>query len=198
MSATVATGPPPMTCDAKRAARAAAKARRLAAHEAGGDAAQAAAALLDSAVVETPGCVSGYLPIGSEIDPQPAMAAMAARGATLALPVMAGPAAPLWFSWWTPGAPTQIGPFGVAVPLDDYPVQPDMVIAPLLAFDRTGARLGYGGGYYDRTLAAMRAARPVLAVGLAYAAQEVAAAPMDDTDQRLDLIVTEREIIRCG
>lgn len=187
-----------MTADAKTAARAAAQARRQAAHDARGDAAESAAALLDAALGETPGCLAGYLPIRSEIDPQPAMARLAARGAALAVPVMSGPEAALWFCCWTPGAPTRTGPFGVAIPLDDYPMQPDVVIAPLLAFDRTGARLGYGGGYYDRTLAAIRAARPVLAVGLAYAAQEVAALPVEPTDQPLDMIVTEREVIRCG
>ena len=187
-----------MIPDAKCAARAAAKARREAAHDARGDAAEAAAALLDAALDDAPACVAGYLPIRTEIDPQPAMALIAARGATLALPVMSGPETALWFCCWTPGAPTQTGAFGVTIPLDDYPVQPDAVIAPLLAFDRTGARLGYGGGFYDRTLAAIRAERPVLAVGLAYAAQEVEALPMEPTDQRLDMIVTEREVIRCG
>jgi len=86
----------------------------------------------------------------------------------------------------------------VEIPLDDLPATPDLVIAPLLAFDRAGFRLGYGGGFYDRTLAALRARGPLLAIGLAYAAQEVAATPRDETDARLDMIVTEDEVIPCG
>jgi len=181
---------------AKRAARRAARARRAAAHDPA-RAAAACARLLD-AVAQTPGMVAGYLPIRDEIDPLAAMTGLAARGAGLCLPVVTGEGAPLAFWRWTPGAPTQTGAFGVEVPLDDLPATPDLVITPLLAFDRAGYRLGYGGGFYDRTLAALRASGAVLAVGLAYAAQEVAAAPRDATDARLDMIVTEDEVIPCG
>lgn len=186
----------PDLSEAKKAARAAAHARRAAAHDPA-RAAAACARLLD-AVAQAPQMVSGYLPIRDELDPLAAMTGFAARGAGLCLPVVIGKGAPLAFRRWTPGAPTTAGAFGVEVPLDDLPATPDLVIAPLLAFDRAGWRLGYGGGFYDRTLAALRAAGPVLAVGLAYAAQEVAATPHDATDARLDMIVTEDDVIACG
>jgi 5-formyltetrahydrofolate cyclo-ligase len=191
------TGPDDLAA-VKRAARAAARARRDAAHAAGGsEAGEAAAALLDGVVHRTPACAGGYLPINSEIDARPAMARLAARGAGLALPVsFAG--APLNFAAWTFDAPTRTGAFGVAIPLDDLPAEPDLLIVPLLAFDRRGYRLGYGGGHYDRTLAALRALRPVLAIGLAYAAQEIEAVPVGPHDAALDMVVTEREVIACG
>ncbi len=182
--------------EAKKAARRAARARRAVAHDPARDA-TACARLLD-AVSQTPAVVAGYLPIRDEIDPAAAMAGFAARGARLCLPVVVGKDAPLAFRLWTPGAATGVGAFGVEIPLDDLPATPDLVIAPLLAFDRAGFRLGYGGGFYDRTLADLRARGAVLAVGLAYSAQECAAVPRDDTDARLDMIVTEEEVISCG
>ena len=190
--------PEPMTEteQMKQAARRAAHAARAAAHDP--DRAAAACARLLEAVTQTPGVASGYLPIRDELDPLAAMTGLAARGARLCLPVVVGKGAPLAFRLWTPGAPTQTGAFGVEIPLDDLPATPDLVIAPLLAFDRAGFRLGYGGGFYDRTLAALRARGPLLAIGLAYAAQEVAATPRDETDARLDMIVTEDEVIPCG
>lgn len=185
----------------KVAARKTAFAARAAAHTQDGPGrAQAAAARLDAAVAQTPAMASGYLPIRTEIDPLPALALLAARGARLCMPVVVGKGLPLQFRGWTPGAPTVTGVFGVEIPADDIPAAPTLVIAPLLAFDRQGYRLGYGGGFYDRTLAALRAQAPgpVLAVGLAYAAQQVAAIPRDATDARLDMIVTEDEVIVCG
>lgn len=140
--------------------------------------------------------VAAYWPMGSEADPRPALAALHARGRMLCLPVVARRAAPLLFRRWTPDTPLVPGGFGVLVPADDDRVVPRALVVPLLAFDRTGCRLGYGGGYYDRTLAALRAAGPVLAVGLAFAAQEVPEVPCTVDDQRLDIIVTDRETIR--
>jgi 5-formyltetrahydrofolate cyclo-ligase len=183
----------------KRAARDAAYARRAAAHADGAEVrAEAAAVRLAAAVVETPATASGYLPFRAEMDPRPALARLAARGARLAMPVVVGKGRPLAFRAWAPGAPTVTGAFGVEIPADDIPETPDLVIAPLLAFDRAGYRLGYGGGFYDRTLAALRAAGPVVAVGLGYAAQEIGAVPREPTDARLDMIVTEDEVILCG
>ncbi len=182
---------------AKRALRREAQARRAEAHDPTGAAAQAAAALL-AEVAPAAAVASGYLPIRAEIDPLPALHALADRGAALCLPVVVARGAPLIFRRWTPGAPTATDAFGVEIPLDDLPATPDLVIAPLLAFDRRGVRLGYGGGYYDRTLAALRAAGPVTAIGLAYAAQEAPTVPAGEDDQRLDWVVTEREAIRCG
>ena len=119
--------------------------------------------------------VAGYEPIGSELDPRPLLASLAAYGALVTLPVVVGPDAPLEFE--------RTDRSGAATP--------DLIIAPLLAFDRAGGRLGQGGGHYDRTIAALRARGSVFVIGLAYAGQEVAAVPREAHDQRLDAILTE-------
>ncbi|MGF1461971.1 MAG: 5-formyltetrahydrofolate cyclo-ligase [Maricaulaceae bacterium] len=122
--------------------------------------------------------VAGYWPLGSEIDPRPLMAALADRGARLALPVVAAAQAPLVFRDWSPGTALEPGPNGTHHPPPSAAqVRPDWVLVPLLGFDSRGVRLGYGGGYYDRTLAALRSEGAVTAVGLAYAGQAVARAP---------------------
>ena len=134
--------------------------------------------------------LSGYWPMGTEIDPRPAMEA-AARHGPVALPVVEGPGRPLAFRGWTPGAALVPAGFGTSVPEAGEAVVPEVLIVPLLAFTARGERLGYGGGFYDRTLAALRARGPALAVGFAFAAQQVDALPLEPTDERLDLIVTE-------
>jgi 5-formyltetrahydrofolate cyclo-ligase len=138
--------------------------------------------------------VSGYWPMGEEIDPVPALEALHERGHPIGLPVMPGKQQPLRFRRWQPHAPLQEGGFGTMVPPDDAgEVTPRLLLVPLLAFDREGYRLGYGGGFYDRTLAELRAQDPhTLAVGVAYGGQEVAAVPHDAYDQRLDAVVTEQ------
>ncbi|GGL73027.1 5-formyltetrahydrofolate cyclo-ligase [Wenxinia marina] len=138
--------------------------------------------------------LSGYMRIRTEIDPTPAMAEAAAHG-PVGVPVIEGPGRPLKFRLWTPDAETEEGTFGAHVPAAGDWVVPQVLIVPLLAFDRRGYRMGYGGGFYDRTLAGLRAGGPVLAIGFAFAAQEVAAVPIDATDERLDLIVTEAGVI---
>ncbi|GAA0291124.1 5-formyltetrahydrofolate cyclo-ligase [Rhodovulum strictum] len=140
---------------------------------------------------------SGYMPMRGEIDPLPAMAALAAHG-PVGVPVIVARDRPLDFHLWTPEGAMQPGRFGAAVPVSAVPMRPELVIVPLVAFDRSGARLGYGGGFYDRTLERLRAQGPVLAVGLAFGAQEVARVPVEPTDQRLDAIVTEAEAIRIA
>jgi len=138
--------------------------------------------------------IAGYMPIRSEIDPRPAMAEAAAHGA-VSVPVIIGAGQPLRFSRWTPDGPLRDGPFGAQVPQVDDFITPDIVIVPLVAFTREGGRLGYGGGFYDRTLAQLRAARPTYAIGFAYAAQEAAELPLEPTDAPLDLIVTDQGVI---
>ncbi len=138
--------------------------------------------------------LSGFLPIRSEIDPLPAMAEAAAYG-PVGVPVMPGKAQPLMFSRWEPEMALREGPFKVMVPeVDDF-FEPEILIVPLVAFDRKGGRLGYGGGFYDRTLEKLRARRATLAIGFAFAAQEAEDLPLEPTDQPLDMIVTERGII---
>ncbi len=139
--------------------------------------------------------LSGYMPMRTEIDPLPAMAAH--RGQT-GVPVIIGKGRSLMFRSWTPDAAMIAGEFGALVPADGAWVTPQVLIVPLLAFDRRGYRLGYGGGFYDRTLQALRATGPVTAIGFAFAAQEVPEVPVEDTDERLDLIVTEEGIVTPG
>ncbi|SIS72113.1 5-formyltetrahydrofolate cyclo-ligase [Roseivivax lentus] len=178
--------------EAKAAAREAAFAARAAAHAAHGP---GRAGHLSEVLAGYRGVpLSGYWPIRTEIDPRPAMEEAAAHG-PVALPVIEGAGRPLRFARWEPGCAMVPGPFGAQVPeVQDFLV-PEILIVPLLAFTRDGARLGYGGGFYDRTLAELRAARATLAVGFAYAAQEVARLPLEPTDAPLDMIVTEREVI---
>ncbi len=141
--------------------------------------------------------VSGYWPIRDEADPRALMASLAARGHPLALPRVAERAAPLAFHRWTPGDATLIDMFGLTEPLASADLAaPSVLLVPLLAFDAAGYRLGYGGGYYDRTLAGLRAEGDIVAVGVAYAGQEIGAVPHHDHDQRLDAIVTENGLRR--
>ena len=138
--------------------------------------------------------LAGYMPIRTEIDPRPAMAEAAAHG-PVGIPVIEGEGLPLRFARWEPDMPLVDGPFGACVPAVIEDLTPEILIVPLVAFTRAGGRLGYGGGFYDRTLEKLRATRPVLAIGFAFAAQEAPDLPGESTDQPLDMIVTETEII---
>ncbi len=138
--------------------------------------------------------LSGYMPIRTEIDPLTAMAEAAAHG-PVGVPVIQGAGMPLKFSRWQPDAPLREGPFGAKVPeVDDY-FDPEILIVPLVAFDRSGGRLGYGGGFYDRTLEGLRKKRATLAIGFAFAGQEADTLPLEPTDQPLDMIVTEQGVL---
>lgn len=137
--------------------------------------------------------VSGYWPMRDEIDPLPALEALYERGHEAGLPVMPGKDQPLVFRRWMPESTLVDGGFGTRIPPEDAPrVVPRVLLVPLLAFDRDGYRLGYGGGFYDRTLAALRVDEPdTLAVGISYAGQEMDDLPHDTYDQPMDMIVTE-------
>jgi 5-formyltetrahydrofolate cyclo-ligase len=140
--------------------------------------------------------VAGYSPIRSECDPVPLMRSLAAKGAQLALPVVEGEDKPLTFAEWHQGSRLVAGPYGILQPAADaLVVDPDIVLVPLAAFDRGCRRIGYGVGYYDRTLVALRARKVVVAVGIAFAAQEVACIAAAGHDAHLDLVLTEREVI---
>ena len=139
--------------------------------------------------------LSGFVPIRTEIDPLPAMAEAAAHG-PVGVPVIQGKGLPLQFSRWQPDAPLRDGPFGAAVPeIDDF-FEPEILIVPLVAFDAQGGRLGYGGGFYDRTLQLLRGKRATLAIGFAFDAQEAADLPLEATDQPLDMVVTESRVLQ--
>ncbi len=176
----------------KAAARAAAVARRAEAHAAAAGAAAAQAALAAVLAPLRGRALAGYLPTRTEIDPMPVMAAWSGP---VCVPVIEGRGMPLRFRAWRPGCGLVAGPFGVSVPAEGDEVVPEVLIVPLLAFDASGMRLGYGGGFYDRTLAQLRVAGPVFAAGFAYAAQEVGALPREGTDAPLDVIVTERGVV---
>ena len=143
--------------------------------------------------------MSAYWPLDDELDPRPLFMALHGRGHPIGLPVIVAKGQALLFRRWTPDVALVRGPFRVMTPPAEAPdVVPRLLLVPLLAFDRAGYRLGYGGGFYDRTIAKLRAVGDVLAVGVALAAQEVGAVPRDDTDEPLDWIVTDQEAIEVS
>lgn len=140
--------------------------------------------------------VSGFSPMKSEINPVPLMRKLADVGAKLALPVVAGRGKPLIMRAWAFGDAMASGVWGIREPkADARQVEPDILLVPLAAFDRRGHRIGYGAGYYDMTINRLRAMKKVVAIGLAFAAQEIPAVPATERDARLDLVLTEHEII---
>ena len=142
--------------------------------------------------------VSAYWPFRTEIDPRALMQRFSDAGARLALPMTPakGSGEPLRFHIWSAGDVLTLRRFGVHEPMAGAEVaEPDILLVPLLAFDRHGGRLGYGAGHYDRTLERLRALKPIQAIGLAFAAQEVEHVPVDVHDQALDAVLTEHAFI---
>lgn len=183
--------------ESKAALRKQAYAARKQAHAASAGAAEAARDhFLASRVYTGAGIISAYYPIRTEIDVTPLKAALHMAGHRLCVPVIEGAGLPLAFREWWPGVPMEAGPFGAEVPAGTDTLVPDLLIVPLVAFDLNGWRLGYGGGFYDRTLERLRSRRRTRAYGYAYSAQQVDAVPSEITDQRLDGIVTEHGMIR--
>jgi 5-formyltetrahydrofolate cyclo-ligase len=177
----------------KAEARKAAFAARKTAFAAGQG--QAAALLADVLAPYRGAVLSGYMPMRTEIDPLPAMAA---HDGPVCVPVIMGKGLPLRFRLWAPGCAMVTGAFGALIPAEGPWLVPEVVIVPLVAFDARGFRLGYGGGFYDRTLEGLRARQATLAIGFAFAAQEQGEVPIEPTDQRLDMIVTEAGVRRFG
>lgn len=140
--------------------------------------------------------VSGYSPMKSEFNPVPLMRKLSDVGAQLALPVVQGRGKPLVMRAWSFGAPLASGVWGIREPGPDAPeVFPDIMLVPLAAFDRAGQRIGYGAAYYDMTIARVRAMKAVIAIGLAFSAQEIPEIPAEPHDAPLDLVLTEQEVI---
>ena len=159
-------------------------------------AADAIAARIFPVPIPSDAVVSGYSPMKSELNPVPLMRILANFGAQLALPVVQGRGKPLIMRGWTFGAPLASGVWGIREPTADAPeVFPDIMLVPLAAFDRAGQRIGYGAGYYDMTIARIRAMKPAIAIGLAFAAQEVESIPAEPHDAPLDLVLTEHDVI---
>ena len=140
--------------------------------------------------------ISGYSPMQSELSPLPLMRRLSVAGAKLALPVVQGRGLPLLMRAWNFGEPLAEGAWNIRQPKSDAPeVLPDILLVPLAAFDRDGHRIGYGAGYYDLTISTLRAMKPVIAIGLAFAAQQIENVHATPRDARLDLVLTEAEII---
>ena len=140
--------------------------------------------------------VSGYSPMRSEFNPVPLMRKLADAGARLALPVTPKRGNPLIMRAWAFGDELASGVWGIREPRPEAPeVFPDIMLVPLACFDRKGHRIGYGAGYYDMTIARIRAMKPVTAIGLAFSVQEIERVPATPFDQALDLVLTEAETI---
>jgi 5-formyltetrahydrofolate cyclo-ligase len=180
--------------------RAAALARRDALSAEARQAAAETIAVRSLPVQVPPGTVvAGFSAIRSEINPVPLLRRFAEAGAMLALPTIVRRGQPLTFRAFRFGEELARGQWGIREPKPDAPeVRPDVVIVPLAAFDRRGYRLGYGAGYYDLTLNALRAEKVIRAIGLAFAVQEIGEVPALSHDARLDLVLTEHEVIDCG
>ncbi|MEJ6708125.1 MAG: 5-formyltetrahydrofolate cyclo-ligase [Amylibacter sp.] len=140
--------------------------------------------------------IAAYMPIRTEVSPRATMTILHGQEKRICVPVIQGAGLPLKFQEWTPDAEMLNGPFGASVPASGEFLQPDVLITPLLSFDRKGYRLGYGGGFYDRSFAELSALKPVIGVGFAYSAQQVKRVPTEPTDYKLNAIVTEIDVIR--
>ena len=185
----------------KRGLRALARSKRRAAAAASGS--EAGERLRESFLSALPlppaQVVAGYWPLPEEIDVRPLMTNLHLSGHVLVLPVVVGRGQPLIFRRWRPSLALDAGVYGISVPSAEAPeATPGVLLVPLLAFDGEGRRLGYGAGYYDRTLATLRRAGDILAIGAAYAAQRVDSLPEEASDQRLDWVVTEEGAMRTG
>lgn len=140
--------------------------------------------------------IAAYMPIRTEVSPLATMTILYGQEKRICVPVIQGDGLPLKFQEWTPQAEMMDGPFGASVPATGEFLQPDVLITPLLSFDRKGYRLGYGGGFYDRSFEELSAVKPVIGVGFAYSAQEVKRVPREPTDYRLNAIATETDVLR--
>lgn len=187
--------------EVKRKARSAASKRRAEAHERLKDVAGVALAergLPPGLHLET-GIVSGFIPYKSEITTVPLLNRLRRAGWQTCLPIVVAPEQPLIFRAWSPGDPLVPGVWDIPMPLETAAeVLPDVLLVPMLAFDRRGYRLGYGGGFYDRTLEKLRALKKVVAIGVAYADQLVEEVPVGLHDAPLDFVMTEQDTFACA
>jgi 5-formyltetrahydrofolate cyclo-ligase len=184
---------------AKKIMRTEARARRMELAQAFPDFAAQIARYADALPIQPNAKVSAYVALEGEADPNALSRVLAGRGCEICYPRVHQKAQPLWFHVPIPDEHFVRSAFGVLEPRPDWPVAiPDVLLVPMLAFDAEGYRLGYGGGFYDRTLAHIRAAQPVVAIGIAFAGLEVPAVPHDASDEKLDMLVTELGVRRFG
>lgn len=140
--------------------------------------------------------VAGYLPIKNEINPRPLIEDYLLEHKRLVLPKIVEKDTPLHFHQWMYGQPLVVGRYGIEEPLHNSPLlQPDLLLVPMVAFDRNGYRLGHGGGYFDRTITALRKTRLIVCIGLAYAFQEIDDFPQEEHDTKMDYVVTDKEVL---
>lgn len=140
---------------------------------------------------------SAYWPMKTELDVRPLMLSLFNRGFTVSLPVVSEKKLPLSFRRWEPGAELVAGPYGTEQPDEKYElITPNVLLLPLLAFDRQGGRLGYGGGFYDRTVAQLRQKGAPVVIGVAFSDQEIESVPLEETDEKLNFVLTETEIVK--
>ena len=137
--------------------------------------------------------IAFYYPIGTEVDPFPTINALKGTPVRFCLPVVTGPKSPLTFREWFEDSELMISSYGAKIPREGQSLVPDLIITPLLAFDQAGSRLGYGGGFYDRTIDALRGEKDILVLGLAFECQRTdALMPTEPTDQKIDSVLTEK------
>jgi 5-formyltetrahydrofolate cyclo-ligase len=183
----------------KRLARSKAEKDRDAVHRRAGAEAGAALAARGLPAGLQPGIISGFHPYRSEISVLELFGRLVVEGWITALPVVVAKNQPLIFRRWAPGEALLSGKWDIQIPAGTADeVLPDVLLVPMLAFDSRGFRLGYGGGFYDRTLAKLRLAKKIVAIGVAYAAQETDDVPHDGHDQPMDWIMTEEKTFKCG
>ena len=181
----------------KQVLRDAARAKRVELARALPDFTQRIAKYADNLPLSANVQVSGYRALADEADPSKLLAVLSARGCEVCYPRVHMKGHPLWFHVPVKQEPWLPGAFGIPEPRPNWPrAFPSLLLVPLLAFDAAGYRLGYGGGYYDRTLAQFRAERSITAIGIAFAGQEVPSVPHDSSDEQLDMIVTEAGVRR--
>ena len=188
-----------------RRAKHALRAQKTAARTARPDDGGAAAHLVRDRFIEAfaaarpKAAVSAYWPMGDELDPCPLLNALFDRGWVCALPVVEARGMPLTFRRWQPGDVLAAAHFGLSEPGPEAPiVAPDIVIAPMLAADPAGRRLGYGGGYYDRTIKTLRATRAIIVVAIGYDLQICPAVPTTANDEPVDWVISENRALRCA
>jgi 5-formyltetrahydrofolate cyclo-ligase len=183
----------------KKTMRAEARTRRAGLAEACPDFAARIACYADALPIPGHARVSAYVALEGEADPNELAQVLAGKGCEICYPRVHQKAQPLWFHVPIPGEHFVRSAFGVLEPRPDWPVTiPNVLLVPMLAFDAEGYRLGYGGGFYDRTLARIRAAKPVVAIGIAFSGLEVPSVPHDASDEKLDMLVTELDVRRFG